>query len=623
MLIQFPVEGGHLGGQLRVVDSENRIKLIKKFNCSKESSKTFYYNVFHSHCFYETERPASGLQLVMKFEIAGVNPPVNRPSHSWNGVAAVLSVWGPTDRLLVLPLTENYQVPFDCLTLSDLQGRDKQLGEMLRAVESLELHLVKIGYFRKGEVLLLMAIHFSIHSSCKSIFHFQPERMVAEGGCLCCRNRGCPCLVGMSTIHEEYTRIVKSDWSRVDKADYQLLDINIKTEVVHVGEPNTPLFNMEKPDVDQLVAGQLLEQWYYRHAFVLWPKDRSFRMDCNHRFPAAVETLEERILATSALTNRVALMSDLNQLLSSSKPHNLGQSVHQIPLRLLKICLELAATDEVRRLLDILAYVGQSIENISMAQILAKTIQLVPWNLCVSSTIRMVSASVHANSAQLLDLLLELPDCLPAASGVANGLCELLYESGDVPLLIQFTKSVIKLEQKEELKTSVRLSLLAVQLQKKLNPLTLLQYADSVRPPTGFPLPDWFRSMCVHLIRMPFKIPSGLLSVIRFFVALQDPVLTGSLISYLTNDDHTDTILKPLLGWIETWSLVDGNGRPLLSTLVDTRIQQLINLDKPVDGSWAIANAVVEGHPIVENFLRSEQRAFKYQNFTGVAHVNQ
>ena len=88
----------------------------------------------------------------MKFEISCVNPPVTRPSHSWNGVASILSEWGPTDRLLVLPLMENYQVPFYCLTLTDLQGRDKQLGDMLRAMESLELHLVKLGHFRKGEV---------------------------------------------------------------------------------------------------------------------------------------------------------------------------------------------------------------------------------------------------------------------------------------------------------------------------------------------------------------------------------------------------------------------------------------------------------------------------------------
>ena len=446
--------------------------------------------------------------------------------------------------------------------------------------------------------------------------------MLAGGGCLCCRNRGCPCLVGMSIIHEEFTRIVMSDWSRVDKAvDYRFLDINLETEVVYVGEPDKPLFNMEKPNVDQLVAGPLLEQWYYRHAFILWPKNRSFLMDCSHRFPAALETVEGRILASSPHTNRVALIADFTQLLSSCKPHNFGESVHQIPLRLLKICIQLAAPEEARRLLDILAYVGQRIEDNCMAELLGKTIQLVPWNLCVSSTIRIVSASLHTNSVQLLDSLLELSDCLPAASGVANRLSELLFQSVDIPLLIRFTKSVILLAQKEELKTSVLLSSFTVQLQKKLNPSALLHYAINVRPPAGLPLPDWFRNMCVNLIRMPFTIPSGFLSVVRFFSAIQDPVLSGLLISYLTNPDNTDTILKPLLGCVETWSLVDGPGRPLLSTLVDTRIQELINLNAPVNGSWAIVNARVEGHPIVENFLRSEQREFKYQNFNGVAHV--
>jgi hypothetical protein len=152
MLVQFPIEGGHEGGQLRVLDSENRVKLIKKFNCSKESSKTFYYNVFHSHCFYETERPIKGSQFTMRFDIVGVNPPVARPSHTWNRVASVLGDWGSNERLVVVPLTESYKVTADVLSIADLQGKDKRLGDMLRAVESLDMHLVLLGHFRKGEV---------------------------------------------------------------------------------------------------------------------------------------------------------------------------------------------------------------------------------------------------------------------------------------------------------------------------------------------------------------------------------------------------------------------------------------------------------------------------------------
>ena len=156
MLVQFPIEGGHQGGQLRVLDSENRVKLIKKFDCSKESSKTFYYNVFHSHCHYETERPVKGSQLTMRFDIAGANPPVTRPSHTWNKVASVLGDWGPNDRLVFIPLTESYNVTDDVLSIADLQGNDKRLGDMLRAVESLEMHLVLLGHFRKGEVSNLL-----------------------------------------------------------------------------------------------------------------------------------------------------------------------------------------------------------------------------------------------------------------------------------------------------------------------------------------------------------------------------------------------------------------------------------------------------------------------------------
>ena len=447
--------------------------------------------------------------------------------------------------------------------------------------------------------------------------------MVTGGGCLCCRNRSCPCLVGMSLIHEEYTRIVKSDWSRDVKAvDYQLLDINVDTEVVHVGVPEKPLFHMEKPDKDLLVAKDpLLEQWYYRHAFVIWPKERSYHFDCIHRFPAALETLEGRILAAQSNPNLIALMADFNQLLSSCKPHHLAKSVHQVPLRLLKICVLLASPAEASRLLDILAYVGQSIESDHMAQILANTIRLIPWSACVSSTIRMVSASAHPVSVQLLDSLLELPNCLQSAAGVANGLCELLYESVDIPLLIRFTQSVLRLEQNEDSKSSVRLSQLTVQLQKRLSPLSFLQYANGVRPSSS-PLPDWFRNMCVNMIKLPFTVPSGLLSLIRLIVAVQDPSLTELLVSHVTNVDYAATILKPLLGWIETWSLADGPGRQLLAKIVDIRMQQLVNLDRPVDGSWAIKDAVVVGHPLVEAFLRSEQRAFKYMNFTGIGHVS-
>jgi len=234
----------------------------------------------------------------------------------------------------------------------------------------------------------------------------------------------------------------------------------------------------------------------------------------------------------------------------------------------------------------------------------------------------MVSASAHPVSVQLLDSLLELPNCLQSAAGVANGLCELLYESVDIPLLIRFTQSVLRLEQNEDSKPSVRLSQLTVQLQKRLQPLSLLQYANGVRPSSS-PLPDWFRNMCVNMIKLPFTVPSGLLSLVRLIVAVQDPSLIDFLVSHVTNIDYAATILKPLLGWIEPWSLADGPGRKLLGTIVDIRIQQLISLDRPVDGSWAIKDAVVVGHPLMEAFLRSEQRAFKYTNFTGIGHVRQ
>jgi hypothetical protein len=346
-------------------------------------------------------------------------------------------------------------------------------------------------------------------------------------------------------------------------------------------------------------------------------------LDCTHRFPAALETLERRILAVKSQPSHIDLMADFNQLLSSCKPHHLTQPAHQVPVRLLKICVELAAPAEASRLLDILAYVGQCIDSDEMALLLAKTIRLIPWSACVSSTIRMVSASAHSVSVHFLDSLLEFPDCLQSAAGVANGLCELLYDSIDIPLLIRFTKSILRLEseQNKDSKSSVRLSQLTVQLQKRLPPLSFLQYANGVRPSSSL-LPDWFRHMCINIIKLPFTVPSGLLSVIRFFVAVQDPSLTESLISHVTNVDYASAILKPLLGWIETWSLADGPGRQLLATIVDVRIQQLINLDKPVDGSWAIKDAVIVGHPEVEAFLRSEQRAFKYMNFTGIGHVS-
>jgi hypothetical protein len=44
----------------------------------------------------------------------------------------------------------------DVLSIADLQGNDKRLGDMLRAVESLEMHLVLLGHFRKGEVSNLL-----------------------------------------------------------------------------------------------------------------------------------------------------------------------------------------------------------------------------------------------------------------------------------------------------------------------------------------------------------------------------------------------------------------------------------------------------------------------------------
>lgn len=171
--------------------------------------------------------------------------------------------------------------------------------------------------------------------------------------------------------------------------------------------------------------------------------------------------------------------------------------------------------------------------------------------------IRMVPASAHPVSVKLLDSLLKLEDGLRTAARITIDLCHRLFDSVNLEILIRFTQLFLCLKQNEDSKSFARLSEITIKFEKRLPLSSCFQYAYCINSSSSlFPQPDWFSNMC----KLPFTVPCSLL---------------------------------------------------LLALIVDILSEQLINLDTPVDRSSN--GAVVDGHPLVEVFLRSEHAPRKHE----------
>ena len=98
--------------------------------------------------------------------------------------------------------------------------------------------------------------------------------------------------------------------------------------------------------------------------------------------------------------------------------------------------------------------------------------------------------------------------------------------------------------------------------------------------------------------------------------------MLGVFIGRLTNNRNQNNILKKILESEETWkiALKSEEAKDAISRLVNTRIKRLSKISKKKP-TWAFLVAFVNGHPEVQDFLRSELDCVKYANFNDLNHA--
>ena len=384
----------------------------------------------------------------------------------------------------------------------------------------------------------------------------------------------------------------------------------------------------------------LLEQWYNRPVLVIWHKDRSFGFDCLHGFDTLLDKLERQ--ASSKNVND-GILRELEEIVSFCRANpEIAFKTEGSSCRLLTLCVQLKASKDILRLLDVLA-LCQGICSGSMPDVMAEAIQLVGLEACSSSLGRLISvARAEDQMRHYVRLVTTMLDrgYHQAAVATASHICKILSSGNiicslEIPVLALCVDAMIRLDESPLTNHPQRLVNLARQIKEKfsrflslLQLLACVQHCLNARPAEKIPTSaiTWFCDIGLHLasIEIPAETPSEqLLSAVKLFVSCGDEALLGAFIRQLTtNQNQKNNNLKRLLASEDAWKFAEesADGKGAISSLVDKRIQWLVELPKPV-ASWAFPNAEVVGHPEVQEFMRSNQQCMTYANFNNLQHA--
>ncbi|XP_057371832.1 uncharacterized protein LOC130692781 [Daphnia carinata] len=599
MIVQLPFQSGHEGGTIKVMRENQSCS----FENALDSSRLFYYTIFVSNASCQMTEMSSGSRVMMIFDLLCANPSTLFPSTNYlKDVASILLELSPRgpDRLLAIPLDK------DEVSFSSLAPGTRRLLDLFISMNFLHVRLALVCHYRMGKA---------------------NQRL----GCPCCLRRKCPCEeVVMVGISKE--KISTTKW--LDPLNQEMhfdnLNINMKTEIVGDG----PIF-FEKPTEELLQPGScLLEQWFYRPMLVIWHKERSVQLDCFHRFEFLLDTLEQQ--------TKKRVLCSLDEVITFCREHpGIAWKTENASTRLLKLCLRHGANDKVIRLLEILADT-EGIHTEEMTDLLAKVISSVDWNACKSSIGKLISCNRAQEQmrhySRLTRALLNIGN-YQKATVVVTKICMILFTGNvmaslEIPVLADCIDLMVTFDENLVTKHPQRLANLATHVKKKFTSfvtvfelLSLVQQFLDARPSER--IPDtavlWYYRLCLHLtgLIIPSTPPEAILSALKLLVSSGDSTLSDALISQLKSKDNQENgVLRDFIGREAFWKFVEESTdhKKIAAPLVDSRIQWLIAIPKPI-ATWAVPNASVAGHPLVEEFMRSNERSMTYSNFNNIQHA--
>ncbi|KAI9561355.1 hypothetical protein GHT06_012312 [Daphnia sinensis] len=599
MIVQIPLQGGHEGGAIKVT-RENQ---LCSFENTLDSSKLFHYTVFVSNAVCQMTELSSGSRVMMIFDLLCANPSTLFPPTTYlKDVASILLQLSPRgpDRLLAIPLDKE-EVSF-----SSLAPGTRRLLDLFISMNFLHVRLALVCHYRLGKV---------------------NQRF----GCPCCLRRKCPCEdVFMVEISSE--KISTTKWLDPLNQEMHFNDLNINMETEIVGDG--PIF-FEKPSKESRQPGtSLLEQWFYRPMLVIWHKERSVQLDCFHRFDFLLKSLNKQ--------TKEQVLRTLDEVITFCQQHpDIAWKTENASTRLLNLCLRHGANDKVIRLLEIFGDTEGIISD-TMADLLANVLSSIDWNLCKSSIEKLICcnrAQEQMRHYSRLTLTLLNRRTYGVATIIMNKICTVLFTGNvmaslEIPVLAACIDLMVKFDENPATKHPHRLADLEAHMKEKWTSfetlfqlLTLVQQFLDARPPERIPHTAvlWYYSLCLHLtgLDLPSTSPETILSALKLLISSGDATLTYALVSKLSSRASQENgVLFRLIDIEAFWKFAKESAEyeRIATPLVDSRIQWLIAIPKPV-ATWAVPDATVAGHPVVEQFMRSDEISMTYSNFNNIKHA--
>ena len=427
-------------------------------------------------------------------------------------------------------------------------------------------------------------------------------------------------------------------WIDASDKDMEFENLNIDTKTEIVGDE--PVF-FDKPThetTDQQTG--LLQQYFHRPMLVIWHKERSMQLDCFHRFDILLKNLELRAQSTD---EREEILRSLDEIVKFCKEFpEIAWKKDSASCQVLKLCIRLKSNEAAVELLEILA-VKQGIRNESMADVLAEVVASIGWDLCSAPISKFVCISRAQEQmryyVRLTSALLNA-GCHNAAVVIANQIYTFLSMGNFITLLeisvvALCVDLMMILDESPLTEHPRRLANLSVHTKEKLSSfmpilklLALVQHALDARPAERIPdtAVAWYYDVCLYLSRLviPYNTqPDAVLSALKLIVSLGDSTIIESFINHISSEVYqANGVLPSLIAAEDLWNFaqVSSENKKVVGSLVDKRIQWLVSIPKPI-ATWQVPNASVIGHPIVENFMRSNERCMTYRNFNNIGHA--
>ncbi len=439
----------------------------------------------------------------------------------------------------------------------------------------------------------------------------------------------------MAQVTQEKISTVK--W--LDPFDRELkldLDIDPKTEIVSDG----PLFFGHPSEEKINLHTWVLEQWYNRPVLVALHKDQSVQLDCLHEFDTVLYNLERQ---AGSQKERDGISRSVQEVVSfSCENPEIALKTEDSNCRLLMLCIQLKDSKEIIRVMEIIG-ANQGVSSSTMSGALGDAIQLIGPDASTPLIAKLISlARAQDQMRHYVQLAITLLDrgCHEAAVATASHICKILSFDGiisslEISVLAFCVDLLVRLDDNPLTCLPQRLITLCGQIKVNLSRfLPLLQLLGFVqdclnaRPAERIPISaiNWYYELSLHLAQLdiPPDTPSEqMLSGVKLFVSCGDSTLMDAFVQLLTNNrNQSNKILKNLLALEDTWKLVDesADGKRVVSSLVDKRISWLGAIPKP-EPSWAFPNAEVVGHPLVQDFMRSNKQSMTYSNFNNLGHA--